>query len=104
MTFDSSNREELENGTTTESLTEQIRLAMGEGCISPCRVFDMVDEALDRLKKQDVLLVKIHDFLRRYVNCSADFKSSDAREIADDVWDAIHRGDVAWREVHKRSN
>ena len=104
MTFDSSNREMLENTTTTESLTEQIRTAMEAGCIRPCRVYDRVDEALDRLKKQDVLLVKIHDFLRRYVNCSADFKSSDAREIADDVWDAIHRGDVAWREVHKRVN
>ena len=102
MTFDSSNREELENGTTTESLTEQIRLAMGEGCITPCRVFDMVDEALDRLKKQEEVLNEAHDFLRKYVNCAGDFKSEDARGIADDLWDAIHKGDKEWRSVHRR--
>ena len=104
MTFDSSNREELENGTTTDSLTEQIRLAMGEGCITPCRVFDMVDEALDRLKKQEEVLKEAHDFLRKYVyvNCAADFKSGDARGIADDLWDAIHKGDKEWRNVHRR--
>jgi len=102
MTFDSSNREMLENETTMESLTNQIRVAMGEGCISPCRVYDMVDEALDRLKKQEEVLKKAHDFLRKYVNCTADFKASDARGIADDLWDAIHKGDKEWRKVHKK--
>ena len=102
MTFDSSNREMLENTTTTESLTEQIRTAMEEGCIRPCRVYDMVDEALDRLKKQEEVLKKAHDFLRKYVNCTADFKTSDARGIADDLWDAIHKGDKEWRKVHKK--
>jgi len=102
MTFDSSNREMLENETTMESLTLQIRVAMGEGCISPCRVFDMVDEALDRLKKQEEVLKKAHDFLRKYINCAADFKTSDARGIADDLWDAIHKGDMEWRKVHKK--
>lgn len=94
----------LENETTTESLINQIHVAMGEGCIRPCRVFDMVDEALDRLKKQEEALKKAHDFLRKYVNCTADFKTSDARGIADDVWDAIHKGDMEWRKVHKRVN
>ena len=102
MTFNSSNREMLENETTMESLTNQIRVAMGEGCIRPCRVYDMVDEALDRLKKQEEVLKKAHDFLRKYVNCTADFKSSDARGIVDDLWDAIHKGDMEWRKVLKK--
>ena len=102
MTFDSSNREMLENTTTTESLTEQIRTAMEAGCIRPCRVYDMVDETLDRLKKQEEVLKKAHDFLRKYINCAADFKTSDARGIADDLWDAIHKGDTEWRKVHKK--
>lgn len=96
MTFDSSNREELENGTTTESLTEQIRLAMGEGCISPCRVFDMVDEALDRLKKYEEVLKKAHDFLRKYADCVIDCRPNEARGIADDLWNAIHKGEAHW--------
>ena len=102
MTFDSSNREMLENETTREDLTLELRLAMSQGCISPSRVFDMVDEVLDRLKKQEEVLKKAHDFLRKYINCAADFKTSDARGIADDVWDAIHKGDTEWRTVHKR--
>lgn len=104
MTFDSINRGVLENSTTTESLTEQIRLAMGEGCIRPCRVYDMVDEALDRLKKQDVLLVKVHDYLGKLIKESLVEDIPRASDLADDVWDSIHRGDVAWREVHKRAN
>ena len=47
MTFDSSNREEFENKTTTESIVSQIRLAMSQGCVHPCHVFDLVDEALE---------------------------------------------------------
>ena len=46
---------------------------------------------------------KAHDFLRKYVNCDADFKTSDARGIADDLWDAIHKGDMEWRKVHSRN-
>lgn len=104
MTFDSSNREMLENETTMESLTNQIRVAMGEGCIRPCHVFDMVDEALDRLKKQDVLLVKVHDYLGKLIKESLVEDTPRASDLADDVWDSIHRGDLAWREVHKRAN
>ena len=102
MTFDSSNREMLENDTTTESLTEQIRLAMGEGCIRPCRVYDMVDEVLDRLKKQDVLLVKVHDYLVKLIKDSLVEDTPKASDLADDVWDAIHKGDTEWRKVHNR--
>jgi len=79
---------------------EQIRVAMGEGCIRPSRVFDMVDEALDRLKKQEKALENAHDFLRKYINCSGDFKTEDARGLADELWDAIHVGDEDWRKVH----
>lgn len=104
MTFESSNREIMENNTTNESLVRQIREAMGEGCIRPCGVYDMVDEALDRLKRQDEVLKEAHDFLRKYINCAADFKSSDARGIADDLWDAIHKGDSEWRIAHKMQN
>ena len=104
MTFDSSNREMLENTTTTESLTEQIRTAMEAGCIRPCRVYDMVDEALDRLKKQEELLKRVHDYLGELIKDSLVEDTPKASDLADDVWDAIHKGDAKWREVHKRSN
>ena len=100
MTFNSSNREMLENETTMESLVYQIRVAMREGCISPCRVYDMVDEALDRLKKQEEVLKKAHDFLRKYADYIIDCRPNDARGIADDLWDAIHKGDKEWQKIH----
>ena len=104
MTFNSSNREMLESNTTTESLTKQIRTAMEEGCIRPCRVYDMVDEALDRLKKQEELLKRVHDYLGELIKDGLVVAEDTpkASDFADDLWDAIHRGDMAWREVHKR--
>ena len=102
MTFDSSNREMLENETTMESLTNQIRVAMGEGCIRPCRVYDMVDEALDRLKKQEELLKRVHDYLGELIKDSLVEDTPKTSDLADDVWDAIHKGDAKWREVHKK--
>lgn len=47
MTFKSSNTESIESMADTELLKE-IRIAMGEGCIRPSRVFDMIDELIDR--------------------------------------------------------
>lgn len=102
MTFNSSNREMLENETTMESLSYQIRVAMREGCISPCRVYDMVDEALDRLKKQEELLKHVHDYLGELIKDSLVEDTPKASDLADDVWDAIHKGDMEWRKVHKK--
>ncbi len=101
MTFESNNRGVLENSTTTESLTKQIRLAMGEGCIRPCRVYDMVDESLDRLNKQEELLKRVHDYLGELIKDSLVEDTPKASDLADDVWDAIHKGDTEWRKVHK---
>ena len=103
MTFDSSNREIMENNTTNESLVRQIREAMGEGCIRPCGVYDMVDEALDRLQKQNRLLVRIHDYLGALIRDSLVEDTPRASDLADDVWDAIHKGDSKWRIAHNRS-
>lgn len=102
MTFNSSNREEYENNLTTESLMSQIRLAMSQGCIRPCHVFDLVDEALDRLKKQDELLEKVHDYLGELIKDSLVKDTPRASDLADDVWDAVHKGDDKWRNVHNR--
>ena len=52
MTFDSSNRREFER-LTTEDLIGRIRTAMESGCIRPCHVYDLMDEALDRLQKSE---------------------------------------------------
>lgn len=103
MTFESSNREMLETNTTLEELTTALRLAMHEGCITPCRVYDMVDEALDRLQKQNRLLVRIHDYLGTLIRDSLVEDTPRASDLADDVWDAIHKGDSKWRKVHNRS-
>ena len=48
MTFDSSNKEWVES-ISTNQVIEHIRLAMSEGCIKPSHVYDLVDEALQRL-------------------------------------------------------
>lgn len=100
MTFDSSNRVMLENHTTNGSLDDEIRLAMGQGCIRPARVYDMVDEVLDRLKKQDELLNRVHAYLGELIKDSLVEDTPSASDLADDVWDAIHRGDSKWRELH----
>lgn len=52
MTFDSSNRPMVES-MSTKSLIEDIEIAMGNGCIGPCHVFDYIDEALCRLAKAE---------------------------------------------------
>lgn len=102
MTFDSSNREMLENHTTNGSLDDEIRLAMDQGCIRPARVFDMVDEVLDRLKKQDELLNRVHTYLGDLIKDSLVEDTPRASDLADDVWDAIHRGDAKWRELREK--
>jgi len=48
MTYDSSNKEEIE-ALETNDLIQRIRESMKQGCIHPSHVFDMVDEALQRL-------------------------------------------------------
>lgn len=57
MTYQSSNTEWIE-ALPTSKLIEVIRIAMQQGCISPCHVFDAVDEALDRLAKSEASAVK----------------------------------------------
>jgi len=47
---ESSNKEWMES-MSVEDLIQLIRLAMDQGCIRPCHVYDAVDEALDRLAK-----------------------------------------------------
>jgi len=50
MTFKSSNSEWIE-ALSDRQLVAGVRLAMGEGCIRPCRVFDQIDELLERFCK-----------------------------------------------------
>ena len=50
MTFDSSNRESIERMGNAQ-IDSEVRIAMGEGCIKPCHVFDLVDETLDRMMR-----------------------------------------------------
>lgn len=84
----SSHKVEFEALTTGEVI-KRIRTAMEAGCIRPCHVFDLVDEALDRLAKIEAL-VKSVDLTK----CSPlPWKSKlNLREIADtgdyDGWDA----------------
>ena len=55
---ESSNKAEYEALTTGEVI-KRIRTAMKAGCIRPCHVFDLVDEALDRLAKIEALVKSI---------------------------------------------
>ena len=49
---ESSNKEWIE-AAKTQDIIKMIRVAMGEGCIRPCHVFDLVDEVLCRLAKHE---------------------------------------------------
>ena len=55
----SSNKEEYE-ALMTEEVIRRIRIAMSAGCIHPSHVYDLVDEALDRLAKYEEIEVS-HD-------------------------------------------
>ena len=55
---ESSNKAEYEALTTGEVI-KRIRTAMTEGCIRPAHVYDLVDEALDRLAKIETLVKSI---------------------------------------------
>ena len=55
---ESSNKAEYEALTTGEVI-KRIRTAMEAGCILPCHVFDLVDEALHRLAKIEALVKSI---------------------------------------------
>ena len=57
-------------------------------------------EVLDRLKKQDELLNRVHTYLGDLIKDSLVEDTPRASDLADDVWDAIHRGDSKWRELH----
>lgn len=52
MTFESSNTKMLEK-MTTEQVIRTVRNAMKAGCISPCHVYDAVDELICRLAKKE---------------------------------------------------
>lgn len=54
MTFESSNTEWIEQ-LPDEKLVENLRIAMSEGCIKPCAVYDQLDELIQRFcKYQDL--------------------------------------------------
>lgn len=100
MTFNSSNRETLETATA-ESLELAIRTGMNERCIiTPCHVFDAVDEVLDRLNKQRALLSRVHDYLGELIRDNLVEDTPRASDLADDVWEAIHIRDVTWKKFH----
>ena len=54
----SSHKDEYESLATKE-IIKRIRTAMGEGCIRPAHVYDLVDEALDRLAKIEALVKSV---------------------------------------------
>ena len=54
----SSHKDEYESLATNEVI-KRIRTAMGEGCIRPCHVYDLVDEALHRLAKIEALVKSV---------------------------------------------
>ena len=55
---ESSNKAEYE-ALTTGDVIKRIRTAMEAGCIRPCHVFDLVDEAIHRLAKIETLVKSI---------------------------------------------
>lgn len=54
----SSNKAEYE-ALSTDDVIKRVRTAMTAGCIRPAHVYDLVDEALDRLAKIEALVKSI---------------------------------------------
>ena len=100
MTFNSSNTEMLES-TTNEGLDTIVRTAMREGCIRPSHVYDAVDEALDRIKKNEALLRRVHDYLSELIRDNLVEDTPRASDLADDVWNAVAIGTETWKTLKR---
>jgi len=99
MTFDSSNRDRIER-MSNDNINSEVRIAMGEGCIKPCGVFDLVDETLDRMlkyaeeiRKRDEVLRRVHDYLGELIRDSLVSDTPRASDLADDVFDVMGKTD-----------
>ena len=68
----SSNKAEYE-ALSTDDVIKRVRTAMTAGCIRPAHVYDLVDEALDRLAKIEAL-VKSIDLICGSVNAVSEIK------------------------------
>ena len=67
MTFtkeQSSNKEMYEAAKTSE-IVDIIRMAMSQGCICPCHVYDAVDEIICRAEAAEAEVAKIKPALER---------------------------------------
>lgn len=50
LTAEQSSNKAMYEAAPTAEIIDIIRTAMGEGCISPCHVFDAVDELICRIQ------------------------------------------------------
>ena len=67
MTFtkeQSSNKEMYEAAKTSE-IVDIIRMAMSQGCIRPCHVYDAVDEIICRAEAAEARVAKLKPALKR---------------------------------------
>ena len=99
MTFDSSNRESIER-MGDDQINSEVRIAMGEGCIKPCYVFDLMDETFERMlkyaegiRKRDEVLHRVHDYLGEVIRDSLVSDTPRASDLADDVFDVMGKAD-----------
>lgn len=61
---ESSNKERYEAAKTSE-IVDIIRMAMSQGCIRPCHVFDAVDEIICRAEAAEAEVSKVKPALER---------------------------------------
>ena len=84
MTFtkeQSSNKEMYEAAKTSE-IVDIIRMAMSQGCIRPCHVFDAVDEIICRAEAAEAEVAKLKPALECLCGKIDDVIDHDCRGIA----------------------
>lgn len=65
LTKEQSSNKEMYEAAKTSEIVDIIRMAMSQGCIRPCHVYDAVDEIICRAEAAEAEVAKIKPALER---------------------------------------
>lgn len=65
LTKEQSSNKEMYEAAKTSEIVDIIRMAMSQGCIRPCHVFDAVDEIICRAEAAEAEVAKVKPALER---------------------------------------
>ena len=65
LTKEQSSNKEMYEAANTSEIVDIIRMAMSQGCIRPCHVYDAVDEIICRAEAAEAEVAKVKPALER---------------------------------------